>query len=523
MVDFDAVGVGIGVQPSFAVVFWTTILAFWSLYVVLVAVYRLYFSPLAHIPGPTLPALTRWYEAYYEIVLSGQYSFHIDKLHDIYGPIVRVAPDEIHIRDSAFYDEVYAKNSRVEKPGWDVKFGSPSSVFTTADASTHRRRRAVLNPMFSRRSVLSLEHLIQQQTELLCERIAEFKASKQPLSVTEMLPAFTGDIIMEYAFGFSYKQLESPTFDSFHEALMAIGGSAHVASFFPWVTTALNSIPDAWMEMILPSMASLLRLKRDQWSIIGHAINSQLSGKPEKQEDLKTGTTIFREILSSTTLPASDKAQQRLADEATILVAAGVETTAFALTVGIFHIVDTPAIYRRLKNELHDAFPNGDTVMPSLLELEKLPYLKACIQESLRLSYGISARNPRRHPDRDLRYNDQYTIPKGTTVSMTIVDVHHDEILFPDSFKFHPERWLDDPRAPDGQPLEHYLLAFGRGTRMCLGINLAWAELFFVMGMMFRQFDYKLYQTDKSDVRYKYDFFTPRVKLDSKGVRILVV
>lgn len=53
--------------------------------------------------------------------------------------------------------------------------------------------------------------------------------------------------------------------------------------------------------------------------------------------------------------------------------------------------------------------------------------------------------------------------------------------------------------------------------------SLAWAELFFVMGMMFRRFDYKLYQTDKSDVRYKYDFFTPRVKLDSKGVRILVV
>lgn len=52
-----------------------------------------------------------------------------------------------------------------------------------------------------------------------------------------MLPAFTGDIIMEYAFGFSYKQLESPTFDSFHEAFMAIGGSAHVAAFFPWLIT----------------------------------------------------------------------------------------------------------------------------------------------------------------------------------------------------------------------------------------------------------------------------------------------
>jgi Cytochrome P450 len=93
---------------------------------------------------------------------------------------------------------------------------------------TDRRR-------FSRRSILSLEHLIQQRTELLCKRIAEFKVTKQPLPMTEMLPAFTGDIIMQYSFGFSYNQLESPAFDSFHEAFMAIGSSAHVASFFPWL------------------------------------------------------------------------------------------------------------------------------------------------------------------------------------------------------------------------------------------------------------------------------------------------
>lgn len=167
----------------------------------------------------------------------------------------------------------------------------------------------------------------------------------------------------------------------------------------------------------------------------------------------------------------TDKAHQRLADEANILVAAGVETTAFALCVGIFHIVNTPQIYSRLKNELFDSLPEGDSKIPSLLQLEKLPYLKACIQESLRLSYGISARNPRRHPNRDLNYNGQYIIPKGTKVSMTIVDVHHDESIFPDSHRFHPERWLDEPKAPDGQTLDHYLMAFGKGPRMCLGIK----------------------------------------------------
>jgi hypothetical protein len=53
--------------------------------------------------------------------------------------------------------------------------------------------------------------------------------------------------------------------------------------------------------------------------------------------------------------------------------------------------------------------------------------------------------------------------------------------------------------------------------------SLAWAELFFAMGMIFRRFAFKLYKTDITDVEYKYDFFTPRVKLDSRGVRVLAV
>lgn len=106
----------------------------------------------------------------------------------------------------------------------------PFSSFCSMERTNTKKR-------FSRRSILSLEHLIQQRTELLCKRIAGFKGTKNPLSMTEMLPAFTGDIIMEYAFGFSYNQLESPNFESFHEAFVAIGSSAHVASFFPWIIT----------------------------------------------------------------------------------------------------------------------------------------------------------------------------------------------------------------------------------------------------------------------------------------------
>jgi hypothetical protein len=60
---------------------------------------------------------------------------------------VRVAPDELHIRDSKFFEDVYMKNPKVMKHGWDTRFGSPTSTFTTPDSALHRRRRAAFSPM----------------------------------------------------------------------------------------------------------------------------------------------------------------------------------------------------------------------------------------------------------------------------------------------------------------------------------------------------------------------------------------
>lgn len=65
----------------------------------------------------------------------------------ITGPIIRVAPHELHIRDSLFFDEFYAKNLHLDKEGWDVRFGTEGGVLTTVDAGLHKRRRAALNPM----------------------------------------------------------------------------------------------------------------------------------------------------------------------------------------------------------------------------------------------------------------------------------------------------------------------------------------------------------------------------------------
>lgn len=54
--------------------------------------YRLFLHPLARYPGPRLAAISRWYEAYYDVVLNGKYTKKIAELHKIYGLLTHSLP-----------------------------------------------------------------------------------------------------------------------------------------------------------------------------------------------------------------------------------------------------------------------------------------------------------------------------------------------------------------------------------------------------------------------------------------------
>jgi hypothetical protein len=65
------------------------------------------------------------------------------------GPILRITPNEVHIRDSRFFESVYPKNVHLHKEGWDKRFGSEGGLLPTPDAQIHKRRRAALSPMYA--------------------------------------------------------------------------------------------------------------------------------------------------------------------------------------------------------------------------------------------------------------------------------------------------------------------------------------------------------------------------------------
>lgn len=202
----------------------------------------------------------------------------------------------------------------------------------------------------------------------------------------------------------------------------------------------------------------------------------------------------------------------------------------------MYYLLTQPADLRRLKEELYSAIKDPNH-LPPMATIESLPFLTACIKECLRVSNGVSTRLPRISPQDPVLFeakvpgssdSKQYVIPPGTPMSMTGLLIHSDESIFPDPMSFTPQRWLDDPH------LGKYLVPFSRGTRQCIGMNLAYAEIYLTLAGIFRQYGskevkmegdlgyFELYQTDDRDVKIIADGLVPLVYKESKGIRIVV-
>ena len=111
-------------------------IAIYMIYLSSILAYRLYFHPLARFPGPKLAAATHLYELYFEFLNGSEFTFlhERERLHDIYGPIIRINPDELHVRDPTWYDELYAGPGQIRDkyPPATNAVGVPlSSEFST--------------------------------------------------------------------------------------------------------------------------------------------------------------------------------------------------------------------------------------------------------------------------------------------------------------------------------------------------------------------------------------------------------
>jgi cytochrome P450 len=182
--------------------------------------------------------------------------------------------------------------------------------------------------------------------------------------------------------------------------------------------------------------------------------------------------------------------RDEIAGECLLIMISGSDTTATTLRHLIFNLLRKPDAFTKLQRQIDVAYDTCHLAkpVPKYTEIEKkVPFLQACIMETLRLASPVAAAMGRIVSEPIVAGN--LIIPEGAEVGMNPWVVHrHEETWGPDFEEFKPERWEDG----DFLELEKKMLAFGGGGRVCLGKDVAMLEIAKVACELIRRFEMEI-------------------------------
>ncbi|KIK55045.1 hypothetical protein GYMLUDRAFT_176222 [Collybiopsis luxurians FD-317 M1] len=446
-------------------------------YLVALALYRLFFHPLHRYPGPVLAAVTHWFEVYHNIVKGGGLVIEIERLHKIYGPVVRVGPNKLHFNDRRAYDDMYTNGTILVKDSdfyHGISAHAPEGTVGLCDPQAARRRRAILGPLFSRQALIKLEYTIQKKVDQLVNLLEEHhNSTNSSANMSFALRSLTSDVITEYCFADSTDTLTDPDFSHpIVKSVRDLMGRIWIQRHFPFIIRIAVILPPRLVLWFIPAFKSYVDMKARYEGQIDSLVCSPDALFNTDHE------TIYHHLLEPKA-PESRPSRTSLVQEAFTLVAAGSDTVGNVCTVSTYFALKDKSICRELHAELREAWPDKGRPI-SFVVLEKLPYLTAFIKETLRISIGVIHPLPR-IVSQETQDIGGLKIPPGTTVEMSHFFMHMNPNVFPEPYVFDPDRWL----VEETKEMMLDLVPFSKGPHTCL----AWAELYLIFGNLFRKLD----------------------------------
>ncbi|KAK5988862.1 Cytochrome P450 monooxygenase ORF9-like protein [Cladobotryum mycophilum] len=401
-------------------------------------------SPLRKVPGPMISSLTslvlKWKE------MKSDRTMYIHRLHQQYGPVVRIAPDEVSFTSWAALKEIYCSGGS----GYDktefydlFKIFGRRTMFTLLNKTDHAKRKRLLADRYANSNIMkgvSLEG-VQERASRFVQRCA---------SPTEgALHAYACDCVTHHLFHpYSSDCLRKAEDEEMMHQVAADDSAQNrlISHYAPVLHRLLSRILYIFVK---PRETPLIdRYVLETSSLSGFAEFTLLSRLEEKTEDLD---------------PISRAA------ESLDHIAAGIDTTGDGLCFLMWELSQPRSLHvqRRLTEELRR---NPDT------PADQLPFLDAVIWEGLRCYPPIPMSLPRYVPEGG-RSIDGTWLPGRTTVSCQPYSVQRlNDDVFPEPDSFNPDRWLEIEGDGDAER-KRLLFAFSNGGRGCIGKHLALAEM----------------------------------------------
>ncbi|ROV99147.1 hypothetical protein VMCG_06643 [Cytospora schulzeri] len=428
-------------------------------------------SPLSRIPGPWYTPFTslpiKWHE------FRANRTRHVHALHLRYGPVVRIAPNEVSFSSGAAVKEIYCSGgSGYDKTEFYDLFTvyGRRTMFSTLNKEDHARRKRILADRYANSNVMKAEsmHGIEESSSRFLEKVRESAESSSSSSGgSSQSQSQSLDL---------YITLHSYAFDC---------ASHHL--FHPFGANSLQKQEDEDIMREVTFDSSLQNRLVRYYSPGLHAVVGRvmsLFGATPRETPLADRFVLDNSVRGLDARPftllsrLSDKVwemdSEAIAAECLDHMAAGIDTTGDALCFLMWELSQPRSMryQEALRAELQ-----GGTTGAEEEGWDKLPYLDAVVMEGLRCFPAIPMSLPRYVPQGG-RTIDGYFVPGRTIVSAQAYSVHRtDTGVFPDPDRFDPERWLSRKEGGGDAERKRLFFAFSSGGRGCVGKHLALAEM----------------------------------------------
>ncbi|KAI8321111.1 cytochrome P450 [Martensiomyces pterosporus] len=439
-------------------------------------VYSLLFSPVRHIPGRFITKLSSVYFKY--VSFTGYLADSCEEDYYKYGDIYTLAPNLVVLSEPSDCKRVLNTYSFPKSDLYDAFQLLDETIFTTNSAEVNRTRRKLIGPAFTHGNLAQMEPTI-----LDCGILSIKK--KWDEAIQSSSTGTTATIVYEHHFFLASFEIIST---------LAYGQRSYVlekeeTELLGWHKdyTRLGIV-----QVAVPfvSLFPFKRLTKKLWQSVqniadfGDAVAEKRrkllqSGQIEKPSDILQTLIDAMDPETKTGLTPSEVTAENVG-----VLVAGTDTSALTMVWTLHYLLLHPDAYKRVVDEIRGAFPR-DHLITYAEGREKLPYLEACIYESLRIR-GVSAiMMPRVVPKGGATFQGHF-LPEGTQVGISIAGLNHNKDIWDNPQRFNPERFLNNEAAKQN------VMTFSAGVRVCPGRNLAWVEMTTILANLLKDYSIAL-------------------------------
>ncbi|KAF7169722.1 hypothetical protein CNMCM6106_004532 [Aspergillus hiratsukae] len=417
----------------------------------------------------------------------------IHRAHRRYGDAVRVGPTHVSFATVQAIKDLYGHGSPATKDTFYDAFNSTHlNVSDSRDRAVHSTKRRRFAQTFAQKSVVELENIMHSHLENMIKYIDQRLAGPEKSQIVDM--KFVNLAIL-YDANFAAMFSQNPRFlerGTLVAPAETITGEKYEADLYQGVLQSAYAIVLAgWASSSMKWVKFLTRWHRG-WELGRQvrdiAINLLRKRLAMDVERIKNNKSPLNDLVSTLLWDKDSNALclefGEILSESVNLIGA-TENTEIALTNTVYFLARHPHVVTKLREELGRALQGIEEDVPPYEAIKDLPYLRACIDESLRLRPSLEAGLPRIIPKGGLSVSGEW-LEEGTTASVSTRTVHRDPTIFGENPEdFVPERWL----RPDSVKMQRGYLAFTQGGRACIGRNIALFEMKLIVATLFWRYD----------------------------------